>query len=454
MPMAGLTFLFLFLPVALLLSALLPEGMRRPVLLGCSLVFYAWGDPSNLILLPVLAYIAYLTGRQTAACWEGKRGRRAITGVGLGLCLLALLLFKFAAELFSALPVGGKVLALGVDVPVGFSFFVLRMMGYQVDVYRGRGEAARSFPEFLGYALFFPLMTAGPLLSFSRWRREEECEGGLGLFVVGLAQKLLLADTAYNLFGRAVEAGNGELPVVTAWTALFLGFYALYYEFAAFLRMGAGLCRLLGIGASPMVAGPFSGSTPARCLKGFHGSLFRWFAHYLYRPMAGAGIPRALAVGLTGVAAGLLFGGRLTCLIFGCWMGLLFLGDFLLAGKMERGGLALLRAFTLVLLPLGVSMLLFQSLGDWVSFFGALFGLAGNPFFTSYAAAFSRTALPLLLGCVVFSLQGLQRLIGRGALRLPRPFRVAGLVGAAVLFGLCLLFLAENGSSAFLYLRL
>ena len=93
MPMAGLTFLFLFLPVALLLSALLPEGMRRPMLLGCSLVFYAWGDPSNLILLPVLAYIAYLTGRQTAACREGKRGRRAITGVGLGLCLLALLLF-------------------------------------------------------------------------------------------------------------------------------------------------------------------------------------------------------------------------------------------------------------------------------------------------------------------------------------------------------------------------
>ena len=454
MPMAGLTFLFLFLPAALLLPAMLPEGLRRPALLVCSLVFYAWGDPSNLILLPVLAYIAYLTARQTAACKEGRRTRRAITGVGLGLCLLALLLFKFAAELFSALPVGGKVFALGVDVPVGFSFFVLRMIGYQIDVYRGRGEASKSFPEFLGYALFFPLMTAGPLVSFSRWKRERECAGGLGLFVAGLAQKLLLADTAYALFGRAVETGSGELPVTMAWMALFLGFYAIYYEFSAFLQMGAGLCRLLGVQASPMVAGPFSGNTPARCLKGFHGSLFRWFAHYLYGPLAGTGMPRALAVALTGVAAGLLFGGRLTCLLFGCWMGLLFLGDFFLAGKMERSGLALLRVFTLVLLPLGVSMLLFQSLPDWLSFSAALLGLGGNPFFTSYAAAFSYTALPLLLCCMVFSLQGLRRLVRRGAQRFPRPFRIAGLAGAAVLFGFCLLFLAENGSSAFLYLRL
>ena len=143
-------------------------------------------------------------------------------------------------------------------------------------------------------------------------------------------------------------------------------------------------------------------------------------------------MPRALAVALTGVAAGLLFGGRLTCLLFGCWMGLLFLGDFFLAGKMERSGLALLRVFTLVLLPLGVSMLLFQSLPDWLSFSAALLGLGGNPFFTSYAAAFSYTALPLLLCCMVFSLQGLRRLVRRGAQRFPFPDCGAGGGGGAL----------------------
>lgn len=454
MPLAGLTFLFLFFPVSLLLSSLLPEGLRKPALLVCSLVFYAWGDPSNLLLLPVLAYIAYLTARQTMLCAGEKRVRRGITGVGIGLCLLSLVLFKFAAELFSALPVGGKVFALGVDVPVGFSFFVMRMIGYQVDVYRGRGEAARSFPEFLGYALFFPLMTAGPLVPFSRWRKRAECPGGLKLLVTGLAQKLLLADTAYALFRRTLQTDRGELPVLMAWMALLLGFYAVYYEFSAFLRMGAGLCRLLGVSASPMVAGPFSGSTLGRCIQGFHGSLSRWFSLYLYRPLAGLGMPSFLAVLLTGIAAGLLFGGRLTCLLFGCFIGLACLSELLLAKKFERGGAVFLRVFTPVLLPLGVSLLLFQSLPDWLDFLGALFGLADNPFFSSYTLAFFRTALPLLAGCILFSVQSLRRLLKRGAEKFALPFRVLAAAGMVLLFGVCLLFLAENGSSAFLYLRL
>ena len=146
MPVAGLTFLFLFLPVSVLLSQLLPKRWKDPAVLLCSLLFYAWGDGINLLLLPAVAAVAYFTGKRAAPVQQLKT-RRGITGIGICLTLLTGILFKSGAELFTAAPLGGNLVTLGVELPLGFSFFILRMVGYQVDVARGR-ESARSLLEF------------------------------------------------------------------------------------------------------------------------------------------------------------------------------------------------------------------------------------------------------------------------------------------------------------------
>ena len=55
-------FLFVFLPVTLLLYYVSPRKLRNPVLLLWSLVFYGWGEPVYLFLMIATIILNYVFG--------------------------------------------------------------------------------------------------------------------------------------------------------------------------------------------------------------------------------------------------------------------------------------------------------------------------------------------------------------------------------------------------------
>ena len=51
MVFSSLVFLYLFLPLTLLLYYAAPRRLRNPVLLVMSLLFYGWGEPRGVVIM-------------------------------------------------------------------------------------------------------------------------------------------------------------------------------------------------------------------------------------------------------------------------------------------------------------------------------------------------------------------------------------------------------------------
>ena len=56
---SSVTFLYYFLPAAVLLYLLAPKGARNAALLLLSLIFYGWGEPKYLLLMAADILLGY-----------------------------------------------------------------------------------------------------------------------------------------------------------------------------------------------------------------------------------------------------------------------------------------------------------------------------------------------------------------------------------------------------------
>ena len=59
---SSLVFLWLFLPLVLILYRLLPAPCKNALLLAASLLFYAWGEPKYILLMLGSITLNYLGG--------------------------------------------------------------------------------------------------------------------------------------------------------------------------------------------------------------------------------------------------------------------------------------------------------------------------------------------------------------------------------------------------------
>src|SRR4051812_14892350 len=206
MVFSSIPFLFFFLPLFLAAYFLTPSiGGKNLVTLFSSLVFYAWGEPWFVLVL--LASIAFNT--IAAVVIDGRRGRGR--GIALGVAvsgnLLLLGVFKYANFLFANLdvlvrPFGVAVTVPDIPLPLGISFFTFHSLSYVIDVYRRRFRANRDPVQVALYIALFPQLVAGPIVRYKTVARQLQARrhtlwqasAGMRIFVVGLAQKVLIAD--------------------------------------------------------------------------------------------------------------------------------------------------------------------------------------------------------------------------------------------------------------------
>ena len=64
MVFSSTVFLSLFLPIVLMLYFLAKETLRNYVLLGASLLFYAWGEPKAVIIMIGLIFVSWIIGKK------------------------------------------------------------------------------------------------------------------------------------------------------------------------------------------------------------------------------------------------------------------------------------------------------------------------------------------------------------------------------------------------------
>ena len=199
---SSMIFLWLFLPVVLIISRFLKLRQQNVFLLLASLLFYAWGEPRYVLLMLVSIILNWGTGvllerfpeRKKAVLW---------TSVALNLSLLGY--FKYLGLLVRTLNhlLHGRELEIPqIALPIGISFFTFQALSYVIDVYRGECRAQKNILDLALYISFFPQLIAGPIVKYrdvndqirNRTITPEKTAQGIRRFIYGLAKKVLVSN--------------------------------------------------------------------------------------------------------------------------------------------------------------------------------------------------------------------------------------------------------------------
>ena len=326
MSFASIGFLVWFLPLVLLAQWLLP--WRNATLLLASLLFYAWGDPAHLPVLLFYIFLNWGLGRLMG----DQPGCRRLLFLGLALNLLPLFWFKYAG--FLAGLVGFAVLL--PQMPLGISFFAFQGISYLVDIHRGRIQPQRRLWMFGLYKALFPLLIAGPILryrdiearlerrrtSLLRWRH------GMTLFVLGLGQKVLLANTLAVPADQIFALPTEQLGLATAWLGVVCYHLQLLFDFSGYSTMAIGIGHMLGLRFPANFDRPYLAQSVTEFWRRWHMTLSAWFRDYVYIPLGGNRGSLWRTGGnllLVYILCGLWHGAAWTFLLWGLFQGTLML---------------------------------------------------------------------------------------------------------------------------------
>jgi alginate O-acetyltransferase complex protein AlgI len=447
-------FLFVFLPVVLLVHAAVPRRLRNGWLLLASLLFYATSSFEFLPILLLSICVDYFAGLKIDAS-ERPGVRRAWLVASLCTNLGLLGYFKYAGFFSSALraALGPGIPLLSVALPVGISFYTFESMSYTIDVYRRVMRPFRSPVDYACIVALFPRLIAGPIVRFSaiagqvagRAHDDARFAGGIVLFTVGLVKKLLVADTLALAADPIFAAGAPGF--LDAWGSAILFAGQIYFDFSGYSDMAIGLGRLLGFEFPPNFMAPYRAQSFADFWRRWHISLSSWLRDYLYVPLGGnrRGTVRTYVnLIATMLLGGLWHGASWNFVLWGGGHGALLAAERALGERNPLRRLparlqvaAVFLAVTALWVPFRVESL--AQVGSW---FGAMFAGAGG---LGSLAPTAVLALALFLVLVAFP-----KPVSQWQL-LPRPAHLAwvGLLFVGALF----VGYGRLTSSPFLYFR-
>lgn len=298
----SVVFLFCFLPLALLLYYIAPGRAKNAVLLLESLVFYCWTGIEFLPLIACLVVFNYLWGLLTSAARAKLRAVLPLAAVLLNLGVLVY--FKYANFLIDTLNQLASLqlaeLEIGDVLPLGISYYIFKIISYEVDVYTGKVQAERDPLTFAAYVLFFPQLIVGPIVKYRDMAPQlhktsgrctlPQIEHGVELFVFGLAKKVILADSIGALWTDIIGSGGVGLAAVStplAWLGILAYSLQLYFDFAGYSEMSNGLAAMLGFDCAANFDLPYIAGSITEFWRRWHISLSSWFRDYIYIPLGG-----------------------------------------------------------------------------------------------------------------------------------------------------------------------
>ncbi len=305
-------FMFYFLPLLLAVYYALPvlsralgvsadvlSRARNVWLLGMSYVFYGWWNPWFIVLMLLITIANYSCG------WIISRGaateRQRFWGVTLAVVtsLGTLGFFKYFTffqlnvnEILARFGMVG-VPVLRIILPIGISFYTFQALSYSVDVYRRVAPPARSFGDFACYIALFPQLIAGPIIRYAtvagqlvdRSHTLERFSSGVALFILGLAKKVLLANTVGGIADTAFAAHS--LAGFDAWFGVLAYAFQIYFDFCGYSDMAVGLGRMLGFEFIKNFDAPYLAESITDFWRRWHISLSTFLRDYLYIPLGG-----------------------------------------------------------------------------------------------------------------------------------------------------------------------
>ncbi len=465
------TFLMAFLPLTLLLyygvGVALTKNVtvKNCILLLASLVFYAWGEPVYIVLMLLSILFNFAAGRVIdSALSDGRTGLAKFQFIADVVYNLAVLgFFKYADFVVDNINglFGAHIPPLELPLPIGISFYTFQILSYIIDLYTGKIRVQKNLVSFALYISLFPQLIAGPIVKYKEI--EEQLVGrkeslvkysrGMARFVVGLAKKLLLANTLGAVYSGIQAMDVGSLSALTAWTGIACYTLQIYFDFSGYSDMAIGLGSMFGFRFNENFNYPYIATSITDFWRRWHISLSSWFRDYVYIPLGGnrRKTPRVIFnLMVVWLLTGLWHGAAWNFVLWGMFYGVLLIFEkYVLGDLLPRIPTPVRWLTTMVLVMCGWVLFSAPDLTGALLYFKAMFGGAAG-FTDGNGAYLLSTNLAVLVLGAFCATPAYRHILDRVD---PRWVSRAKFVAYPLLFALCVVFMVSETYNPFLYFR-
>lgn len=401
MVFSSLVFLFVFLPIVLVLYYLSGKKYRNYLLLLASLFFYAWGEPTYVVIMLVSIGANYLCGLLVDEKRADKvRVAGVVISVIFNICMLGV--FKYSgffvkninAAFNTSLPVPE------IALPLGISFFTFQAMSYVVDVYRKDAKVQKNIFDLSLYISLFPQLVAGPIVRYQTVANQiEEREhniikfgDGVRRFIIGLGKKVLLSNSLGMLADSVFGMQTYQLTIVSTWLGILAYSLQIFFDFSGYSDMAIGLGKMFGFEFLENFNYPYISQSASEFWRRWHISLGSWFRDYVYFPLGGSrrgNVRTYINLFIVWFLTGFWHGASWTFIAWGLYFGLLIGMEKSYLGKLLNKVPRFVRhIYLLLVVMIGWVFFRADSFSYSIEFIKNMFFMGTNVIFDGVAASY------------------------------------------------------------------
>ena len=461
---SSITFLYYFLPAILILYFAVPFKFKNAVLLVFSLFFYAWGGVKYAGFMVIAIIMGYIAGLLIEK-FRDQKASKAIMIVAVAAIISFMLYFKytdFFIENINGLT-GLSIPLQKIVLPIGISFYTFQIISYVIDVYRGV-KAQKNPINLAAYVSMFPQLIAGPIVRYVDVARElenrthsfEMAAAGARRFILGLAKKVLIANSMYDI-SEIVYAAE-EKTILMYWMyGISVALY-IYFDFSGYSDMAIGLGKIFGFNFLENFNYPFISKSATEFWRRWHMSLGTWFRDYVYIPLGGnrgSKYKHLINIFIVWLLTGFWHGASWNFILWGLFFGVLLTVEKFFLLKYLNKSRVLNRVY--ILLAVVVSFIVFNipTLPEAFKYIGGLFGAGGISFSSPETLYHLRNYAVLFILAIVGSTPIIKKIATKfsESKTFGKVSNVIEPIMLVVLLAVITAFLVDSSSNPFLYFR-
>ena len=400
----SITFLYYFLPLVLIFYFITPKKYRNIILLISSIIFYAYGEPKYVFLMLLEIIISYYGA---ILIDKYPRYKETILAIFITIHLGLLCIFKYTNFLISNINniFNSNISHLNIIMPIGISFYTFQIISYLVDVYRKKVPPQKNILTLATYISLFPQLIAGPIVRYKDINEElknrtitlEDTSYGFRRFIIGLAKKVIIANSLGELFN--ILNNNVPISLASTWLKSLSYMLQIYFDFSAYSDMAIGLGCIFGFHFLENFNYPYISKSITEFWRRWHISLGSWFKDYLYIPLGGSRRGPLILIRnilIVWFLTGLWHGASWNFIIWGLYFGLILLIEKLFLKKYFSKVPAIFKHIYVLFIVL-ISFIIFNSttIDEAITTIKNLF--ISNSLINSGTIYYLKSYLPLIL---------------------------------------------------------
>lgn len=317
----NISFVFLFLPISVIVYYLANDKYKNIVMLFTSLFLYFTISPKYLLVMATSIVFDYAMSF-AMKCANQNMKKRAIP--------------LLASIIKNVLLIAGVVYVCkhsGTTLPIGIFVYTFTAMGYIIDVYEGDVPYENNIVNFALFCSFFGKIVFGPIATYKEFSlslKEQKFDiktitkGGI-LVIRGIAKLEIISFSMFSIYADFKNICDTQRTIVASWGIIFTLAMAVYFMLSGYSDIAVGSANLFGMTLPENIVYPYSASSVKEFFATFNKTVSAFFGKYVFLPLGGAkksNIYSFLNILLMCMLWGVWFGFDMNYALWGIYIGL------------------------------------------------------------------------------------------------------------------------------------